>query len=429
MQRSVMIIAVLLGLGAMASIALRPTAPVGNSPTQPQPAVSVPVAAPVQPAQPGPAAVAPANPLLESPSAGATSSSGPADWVMEGSNPARTRVTQATMALPLTKSRELGVVSADESGSPPVIAAGMLLAETTDALRAFDLETGRQRWAVTQNGAYISPAVAGNLVFFRSESNNKGQLIALDLQSGKQVWSFTPKRLSSAQNNYYGGHLASPVIVDGVVFVGAGKEVYALDAKTGALRWEFAAQDFVTSSATVAGGQIYISDFRYFYAIDQQRGTLRWSYPIKSSFSFAPIASGSTVLLTNGENLNALDVATGKLLWTMSIAGEVLVPAAADSSRAFVKSTETLYALELESGKELWRFHDTNFVSLPAVTSHQVFVVSGMGANTVISAIDATNGQQAWAQPVGSLATTAPVIAGRTVYVRTTDGKVLGFWS
>ena len=45
-------------------------------------------------------------------------------------------------------------------------------------------------------------------------------MLALDIDSGKTLWAFTPKRLSSKSNSYFGGHLTSPVVVDGTVFVG-----------------------------------------------------------------------------------------------------------------------------------------------------------------------------------------------------------------
>ena len=60
-----------------------------------------------------------------------------------------------------------------------------------------------------------------------------------------------------------------------------------------------------------------------------------------------------------------------------NIPSQTLIPGAVSGSRVFVKSVSSLYALDLASGKELWRVDDRNFISLPAVTSNQVFVVKG----------------------------------------------------
>ncbi|MDZ4717524.1 MAG: PQQ-binding-like beta-propeller repeat protein [Roseiflexaceae bacterium] len=418
MQRSVLVISVIVIIGAIAYMATRPVAAPAATPN----GVSVPTAAVAldQSTVFGP---------TQADSGPATSTSSPGDWMMEGSNPARTRTTPAILNIPLNQRREIGIAGTDENASPPVITRGMLLTETSKNLRAFDLATGQQRWVFSEVGSYISPAVAGERVFIRAEADNKGQLYALNLRTGQKLWSFTPRRISSSVNNYYGGHLTSPVIISDVVFVGAGKEVYALDAATGATRWEFAAQDYITSSPAIANGQIYISDFRYVYAIDQQKGTLRWSFPIETAFSFSSVAADKTLLIASGKKLIALDSATGMQRWQLEIAGQSLIPAGADATRAYVKSTETLIALDLATGKELWRFHDLNYVSLPVLSGQHVYVVSGAGVDTVISALDVENGTSIWKQPVQKLANTAPVIAGGAIYVRTNDGRILAFSS
>ena len=184
------------------------------------------------------------------------STSGPDDWAMEGSNPSRTRSIDGALALPLTQRSEVRLDDDRGTGSPLTIARGLMLVESQNRLRAIDIKSGVERWSFPLVGVYISPAVAGKYVFVRSEAGNKGQLLALDINTGKQLWAFTPKRLSSPDNSYFGGHLTSPVVVDGIMFIGAGRG-YALDA-TGAVRWTFAAKDYISSSATVSQGQVYI---------------------------------------------------------------------------------------------------------------------------------------------------------------------------
>jgi outer membrane protein assembly factor BamB len=420
-----LVVAVALGLAIVAYLALRP-----QSSVLPAPAPARPIAvAQVVPLAVNPPVVAsaPANvPAVFGPQL-LTSTSGPQDWAMEGNNPSRTRSTDTQLVLPLRQQAEMKLSDDAGEGSPLTIARGVMLVDSEHLLRAFDMDSGVQRWSYPLKGIYVSPAVAGKYVFIRSESDNQGQMLALDIDSGKTLWAFTPKRLSSASNSYFGGHLTSPVVVDGTVFVGAGKEVYALDVATGAVRWEFDAQEYITSSATAANGRVYISDFGAFYAIDQQTGAQVWSYPTQRTFYFAPVISGQTVLVASGAQLVALDTASGKPRWTISLPGEGVIPSAVQGSHAFVKSTSTLYALDLASGKQLWQVHDTNYISLPAVAGDQVFVISGMGAGTALSALDAGTGRNTWTLPVKSLATTPPVIAGQSLYVRTTDGRVLGF--
>jgi outer membrane protein assembly factor BamB len=315
-QRGLWMVAILALLGAIGYIALRPP-----SPASPNLAPSTPTA------PDGVALATPVNPLAQSPLRSDTQFT--SEWSMEGLNPARTRAVETSIAPPLNQQRVIVTASFEEGVSPPVIARGVMLLETKDALSAIDLRTGRQRWAYRQKGAYISPAIAGDTVYFRAEQANQGQLVALELGSGRQRWAFTPKRLSAAANNYFGGHLTSPVVVDGIVYVGAGKELYALDAISGKLRWEFSAQDFITSSAAVADGRVFVSDFSYFYAIDQRTGRLIWSYPAHSAVYFSSVATGDLVLISSGQNMVALDTRDGARRWEKIVPGKALIPAGA----------------------------------------------------------------------------------------------------
>ncbi len=429
-QRGLWMIAVVVLLGAVGYIALRPPSPSSSaegrtlvapgSSTARLPS-SPPVTGRADIAAPGMSSVNPFTQSAPVPGNSETDS----DWAMEGLNPARTRAATTSVAPPLDRQRVIVAASFAEGVSPPVIARGLMLLETKDTLSAIDLRTGRQRWAYRQNGAYLSPAVAGDTVYFRSERANQGQLIALELSSGRQRWTFTPKRLSTAANNYFGGHLTSPVVVDGTVYMGAGKELYALDAINGKVRWEFSAQDFITSSAAVADGRVFVSDFSYFYAIDQQTGTLIWSYPAHSAIYFSSVITGDIVLISSGQNLIALAIHDGARRWEKSVPGESLIPAGARGDMVFVKTTNELFALDRADGHTLWSFRDVNYVSLPALTQEYVFVINGMGTNASVAALDMATGESVWSQTVPRLATTAPIIAGRAIYVRTTDGKVI----
>src|SRR5262249_40855017 len=332
------------------------------------------------------------------------------------------------LVLPLSQQREVRLTADTGDGSPLTIARGTMLVESEHLLRAFDMRDAKERWSFPLRGIYVSPAVAGTYGFVRSEADNQGQMLALDIDSGKTLWAFTPKRLSSAANSYFGGHLTSPVVVGGVIFVGAGKEVYALDATTGAVRWEFDAEEYVSSSPTVSDGRVYISDFTSFYAIDQATGAKLWSYPTTMTLYFAPVIGGRAALVSSGHQLGARGTASGPPPSGVSPPGARRIPRAPQRTAGLVKSTSTLYALDLASGQQLWQAHDLNYVSLPAVAGDQVFVISGMGVDTTLSALDASTGRDTWKLPVRSLATTPPVIAGQSLYVRTTDGRGLGFW-
>lgn len=358
-----------------------------------------------------------------------SSASGEGEWSMEGYDPGRTRRTDSQVIAPINHVRTFTIADDKGEGSPVTIAKKIMLVEAEHRLQAISLETGKPLWSFVENGRYISPAVAGRTVFIRSEAANKGQVIALDLVTGQQRWVFTPRRLAGSETSFWGGHLTSPVVANGLVYIGAGKELYALDAGTGKPRWEYSGSDYVVSSATVGDGRVFISNSTQLIALDQTNGTVSWQYPTVFTVYFSPIVSGKTVYLTNDGRILALHTATGAKQWEYGIDKQSLLPSAVHGSRLLVKSTSSLYALDTTTGKQVWHADQSAFVAMPIVAGNTIYTVTGISGQLSVIALDIETGQRLWQQRWPTLATTAPVIADRTIYVRTTDGKVLGLFN
>jgi len=199
--------------------------------------------------------------------------------------------------------------------------------ESQHHLRAIDLSSGAERWSFPLVGVYISPAVAGKYVFVRSEADNKGQMLALDINTGKQLWAFTPKRLSSPDNSYFGGHLTSPVVVDGTIFVGAGQEFTRwMQHWRGSLDFRRERLHLLISHC-VSGACIH---FRLPLPLRPGSTERRRGLGASTTLSiyFSPVVAGQIVLLNDGEGLSALDATSGKQLWTANIPSQALIPGA-----------------------------------------------------------------------------------------------------
>ena len=76
-----------------------------------------------------------------------------------------------------------------------------------------------------------------------------------------------------------------------------------------------------------------------------------------------------------------------------------------------------------------WNFSTTNFISLPALTDDQIYIITRADGGSQVRALQQATGQEIWRQEQAGLANAAPVIAGGNVYVRAISGKVLVFRS
>ncbi|MEY2852955.1 MAG: hypothetical protein RL030_87, partial [Pseudomonadota bacterium] len=137
------------------------------------------------------------------------------------------------------------------------------------------------------------------------------------------------------------GMEATPVVVDGVLYAsGVSGRVYALDAKTGALRWRFEPQvdlrnardaccDLVNRGVAVWRGKVYVGTFDgYLHALDARTGRVLWRVDtiedrrLAYSVTGAPQVAGRVVVIGNGGAefesrgyVSGYDLDTGRRVW------------------------------------------------------------------------------------------------------------------
>jgi outer membrane protein assembly factor BamB len=135
------------------------------------------------------------------------------------------------------------------------------------------------------------------------------QVIAIDLDSGQQRWSFA----LDAQTR--------PEIHGDVVLSSERHRVVAIDLATGRQRWELSLPDLAYVGADRDGDTLYLSFTvgalggarrdGHLVAVDAQSGSERWRHEIEGVFG-QPAASGGMVLVPyERQNISVLDELTG----------------------------------------------------------------------------------------------------------------------
>ncbi len=228
--------------------------------------------------------------------------------------------------------------------SPAVMQDAVYVGSTDGSLYAVNRADGTRRWKFDTRGAIASsPAVANGVVYIVS---GDGNFYAVDAATGKERWKFGTKgeRRFTAPGIHgadprtermpdpFDVFLSSPTVSDGVVYFGSGDQsVYALDATTGALRWQFATGDVVHASPAVSDGVVYIGSWdRNLYALDAATGREKWKYTtgndtvIYNQIGIASSAaiSGGTVFVGGRDGkFHAVDARTGAMKWIVNNRG------------------------------------------------------------------------------------------------------------
>ena len=203
-----------------------------------------------------------------------------------------------------------------------------------------------------------------------------------DLTHTGNSQSTAPKTNQTLWRFNTGGPVDSPVVSDGVVYVGSlDNNVYALNASNGAVVWKYTTGANVLSPAAVANGVVYVGSEDYnVYALNATTGAYIWSYKtgyfVDSAIAFS---NGVVYVASEDNNVYALNASNGARVWSYATGGQIMLssPAVADGAVYIGSEDHKVYALNATTGAFLWSYTTGDWVvSSPAVANGIVYVGS-----------------------------------------------------
>lgn len=194
-----------------------------------------------------------------------------------------------------------------------------LYATTHRGIYAINAQDGQIRWLYPpEDYTRLSgpPVIAGHLLYAGTSGSigheEQSYFCALDAETGAEVWRYPNPR---------GGYIGA-VVHHETIYVSSGdRSLYALDKKSGMLRWQhqFAAPGHYP--ATIANNVLYIANDGA-YALSSEDGAVLWHQHLGSSPSVSfrqPVVLDGAVYLVRldkrGGVLYALDSRNGAEYW------------------------------------------------------------------------------------------------------------------
>jgi outer membrane protein assembly factor BamB len=201
--------------------------------------------------------------------------------------------------------------------SSPVVSGGNVYFGGGDGnVYAVDADSGVLQWKYgTGDVVHASPAVANGVVYVGSFD---GKFYAIDATTGQLRWSYQAGTDASIHNQQ--GFQASAAVVDGVVYVGCrDAHVYAFDAANGRKKWDYpTSKSWVNTTPAVRDGLVYAatSDSSRFFALDARTGRLKFNFDAKAFVFSSPALAGNLAYFgSHNGRLYAVDARTGQLAW------------------------------------------------------------------------------------------------------------------
>jgi outer membrane protein assembly factor BamB len=166
----------------------------------------------------------------------------------------------------------------------PAVAGNTVYVGSWDSyFYALDADTGALKWSFktgedptihNQVGFQSSPAVVDGTIYVGCRD---AHVYAIDAATGHKKWDYPTSK---------SWVIGTPAVRDGLVYVGTSdsSRFMALDAKTGRLRFNFDAKAYMFSSPALAGDLAYVGDHNgKLYAIDAKSGKLAWEFQTDAS--------------------------------------------------------------------------------------------------------------------------------------------------
>ena len=252
---------------------------------------------------------------------------------------------------------------------------------------------------VEQFYSELSPAWDGSAVY---AADRKGLVKALELESGKELWS-----------------------VD-------------LSKRTGFLSANLSA--LLSGGLTIYDDKIFIVTERgTVIALNKENGEVLWDVEVAGEALSKPVVNGDMVIIhTSNGQLQALDTATGAIKWTvnmdtpsLSLRGES-APAVAFGAAIVGGDNGRVSAVLLSQGQLIWqqrisqvtssteigRLNDVDMT--PVIDDGKVYAIA---YNGTLAALDMRSGQMLWKRDLGSI--NDMVLSGDNLYLVDQTDRVL----
>lgn len=291
-----------------------------------------------------------------------------------------------------------------------------------------------QQWRTSTLGEVVaSPVIANGMVFVGSRD---GKVYAMDQEDGSKQWEY----------NIGEPIEATPAISDGSIYIGTTEaNVFALSLD-GSKEWEFETDPEGSSPSielpiSVGDGLVFVvSEPSYedglLYAINKNDGTERWTHWPPADHALA-VGDGNLYLSAGGRRgtFKSIKASNGERQWDIISYGGYISDVTLSGTSLYLSGGDDGHVSRLPNdgssyGETITSFSEINVQNIqsPSMAGRDLYVsLNNENENGFLFAFDSVTGEEKWRTRLGGGSKSSPVTTADTVYVGTDNNEVIAF--
>ena len=318
-------------------------------------------------------------------------------------------------------------------------------ADDQDSLFCLDAVTGKEVWKHSypadlgakffEGGTTGTPTVSGGEVF---QLSRWGDLFCFEAATGKVVWSKNVQEETDARIPDW-GFSGAPLIWEDLVILNVGQSGAAFEKATGKLVWK---SDEKTAGYSAplpyefdGKEAVLLGSSRAYLAVEARTGALLWEFPWRTSYGVnaaAPVVHEGLVYISAGYNKGAALLkpvhSEPEVLWqNRDMRNQMNPPVLVDGYLYGVDGNDgkaTFKCLEFSSGETRWEQAGIGSGSV-IVAGGKLLILSESGKLVVANPSSNKFDSLAEAKILDGKCWTVPVLANGLLYARNAEGAVV----